>query len=215
MEALWDTNKPGTGAAWAILADPNPAEQKNNWEISVPYVTSLIVTHSPTGTVQGLTDFKRADQPPVLAPFYGFRVMVAAGVFIAFMTLVTIWMLWRRKAQMQVDSVSSNKWLLRGWLWTIPAAYIAIEAGWLVREIGRQPWIVYGMMRTSEGVSRVPVSVLQWSLLSYVVFYTAIGVAALIFMRGVLRKGPVFEAPPHQPVRHRDIEPKPVLEGGH
>lgn len=215
IEALWDTNKPGTGAPWAILADPNPAEQKNNWEISVPYVTSLIVTHSPTGTVQGLTDFKRDDQPPVLAPFYGFRVMVAAGVFIAFMAVVTLWMLWRRKSQMLADSVSSNKWLLRGWLWTIPAAYIAIEAGWLVREIGRQPWIVYGMMRTSAGVSKVPVPVLQWSLLSYVVFYTAIGVAALVFMRGVLRKGPVFEDPPHQPARPRDIEPKPVVEGGH
>ncbi|GBL44374.1 cytochrome d ubiquinol oxidase subunit I [Sulfuriferula multivorans] len=216
IEALWHTNKPGEGASWAIAALPNQAAQKNDWEITVPDVTSLIVTHSLTGQVQGLSDFKPADQPPVLIPFYSFRVMLVTGVFIAFMAVVTLWMLWRRKAQMLAASVSRNKWLLRGWLLTIPAAYIAIEAGWLVREVGRQPWIVYGMMRTSHGVGNVPVAVLQWSLLSYVVFYSVIGVAALVFMRGVLRKGPVFEDPPHPPARHTGIHFQPaVAQGSH
>ncbi|BBP03219.1 cytochrome ubiquinol oxidase subunit I [Sulfuriferula plumbiphila] len=214
IESLWHTNKPGEGAPWAILAAPNPAAQKNDWEITVPDVTSLIVTHSLNGTVQGLTDFKPADQPPVLIPFYGFRVMVAAGGFIAFMALTTLWLLWRRRERMQPASVGQNKWLLRGWMLAIPAAYIAIEAGWLVREVGRQPWIVYGMMRTAQGVSKISVAVLQWSLLSFVVFYSAIGIAALVFMRGVLRKGPVFEDPPHQPARHADIVTQPVVVGG-
>lgn len=196
IEALWHTNPPGQGAPWAILAVPNQALQTNTWEITIPDVTSLIVTHSLTGKVQGLNDFKPADQPPVWIPFYGFRIMVAAGVFIVLMAVVTVWMQWCRSAQMKLSTISHQKWLLRGWLLTIPAAYLAIEAGWMVREVGRQPWIVYGLMRTSAGVSHVPLSALQWSLASYIVFYSAIGVAALIFMRGVLRKGPHFADPP-------------------
>jgi len=195
IEALWHTNKPGEGAPWAILAIPNQALQTNTMEISVPDVTSLIVTHSLTGTVKGLNEFKPADQPPVWIPFYGFRMMVAAGVFMAIMAVVTLWKLFRHSADMQASTISHQKWLLRGWLLTIPAAYVAIEAGWFVREVGRQPWIVYGMMRTPAGVTHLPLATLQWSLASYMLFYSAIGVTAFVFMRKVIRKGPDFANP--------------------
>ena len=199
IEALWDTNKPGTGAPWSIVAAPNATLQKNDWEISVPYGASLIVTKSLTGTVRGLKDFVVADQPPIWMPFYGFRLMVAAGVFIAFMTLLTTWKLLRHRDSMRCDFIGQHRWMLRGWLLSIPAAYLAIEAGWIVREVGRQPWIVYGMMRTASGVSALPLSVVRWSLLTYVLLYSTIGISALVFMLKVLRKGPSFDSPPKKP----------------
>ena len=196
IESHWETNSPGTGAPWAVLAIPDQKNQRNLWEWTIPDALSLIVTHSPTGTVVGLRDFKIEDQPPIWIPFYAFRIMVAAGVFMAFMALWTLWLLWRNKERMGLENISQNKWLLRGWILAIPAAYIAVEMGWLVREIGRQPWIVYGMMRTQHGVSALPLASVQWSLLSFFVFYLAIGIAAFYFMRHVLRKGPLYENPP-------------------
>lgn len=214
IEAHWHTNKPGEGAPWALLAIPNQKAQKNDWALEIPDALSLIVTHSPTGKVVGLTDFKPQDQPPVWIPFYAFRLMVAAGVFVAVMALWTLWMLWRRRERMTAARISENKWLLRGWLLAIPAIYAAVEAGWMTREVGRQPWIVYGMMRTSEGVSNLPASTVLWSFVMYMLFYGVIGVAALVFMVRTIRKGPSFEPPPHPPgVKGQPVAPaapKPV-----
>jgi cytochrome d ubiquinol oxidase subunit I len=199
IEAHWHTNKPGTGAAWALLAWPDPAEQKNDWAIKIPDALSLIVTHSSTGKVLGLTHFKPDDQPPIWIPFYAFRVMVAAGVFIAAMAFWTLWLMWRRRMQMSVAQISGNKWLLRGWLLAIPAVYTAVETGWMTREVGRQPWIVYGLMRTSAGVSQMSLGVILWSLLMYLLFYSFIGVTAFVLASRMLRKGPIFESPPDLP----------------
>ncbi|MEW5837332.1 MAG: cytochrome ubiquinol oxidase subunit I [Pseudomonadota bacterium] len=196
IEAHWETNPPGEGAPWAVLAIPDAESQRNVWELSIPDALSLIVTHSPNGTVVGLRDFKREDQPPIWIPFYAFRLMVAAGVFMAGMALWTLWLFLRRKAHMQADSIGDKPWLLRGWMLAIPAAYLAVEMGWLVREIGRQPWIVYGMMRTEHGASDLPLAAVQWSLSSFALFYLAIGVAAFYFLRHVIRKGPLYETPP-------------------
>ncbi|MGC8808298.1 MAG: cytochrome ubiquinol oxidase subunit I, partial [Thiomonas sp.] len=111
------------------------------------------------------------------------------------------WMLWRKRDRMTAARISENKWLLRGWLLAIPAIYTAVEAGWMTREVGRQPWIVYGMMRTSEGVSNLPADTVLWSFVMYMLFYGVIGVAALVFMARTIRKGPSFEPPPHPPGR--------------
>ena len=82
---------------------------------------------------------------------------------------------------------------------TQPAKLAAIEAGWMTREVGRQPWIVYGMMRTSEGVSNLPAGAVLWSFAMYMLFYGVIGVAALVFAGRMIRKGPSFDAPPQGP----------------
>ncbi|MGD9888459.1 MAG: cytochrome ubiquinol oxidase subunit I [Halothiobacillaceae bacterium] len=214
IESHWETNPPGTGAPWAVLAIPDQKNQRNLWEWTIPDALSLIVTHSPTGTVVGLRDFKIEDQPPIWIPFYAFRIMVAAGAFMAFMALWTLWLLWRNKERMGLENISQNKWLLRGWILAIPAAYIAVEMGWLVREIGRQPWIVYGMMRTQHGVSALPLASVQWSLLSFLVFYLAIGIAAFYFMRHVLRKGPMYENPPKY-IKNKTSPMSSMNDGGY
>ncbi len=214
IESHWETNTPGKGAPWAVLAIPDAENQRNLWEWTIPDALSLIVTHSFTGTVVGLRDFKPEDQPPIWIPFYAFRIMVAAGVFMAFMAFWTLWMLWRKKQRMNVENISKNKWLLRGWILAIPAAYIAVEMGWLVREIGRQPWIVYGMMRTEHGVSKLPLEAVQWSLGSFFIFYLAIGIAAFFFMRHVLRKGPAYEAPPKN-IKNKSSPMNSMNDGGY
>ncbi len=220
IEAHWETNAPGTSAPWALLAWPNAREQKNDWEISIPDSLSLVVTHTLHGKVTGLKDIKREDQPPVLVPFYAFRVMVAAGLFVALMAFVTLWRMWRRRESMSPARIGENKWLLRGWMLSIPAIYAALEAGWMTREVGRQPWVVYGMMRTSEGVSRLPADTVLWSLVMYMLFYGVIGFAAIKFMARTLRQGPSFDPPPSQISRSPAAAPPTAAEilavkGGH
>ncbi|HES75820.1 MAG TPA: cytochrome ubiquinol oxidase subunit I [bacterium] len=214
IESHWETNPPGKGASWAVLAIPDAENQRNLWELTIPNALSLIVTHSLTGTVVGLREFKPEDQPPIWIPFYAFRLMLAAGIFIAFMAMWTAWLLWRKKQQMSHENISQNTWLLRGWILAIPAAYLAVEMGWLVREIGRQPWIVYGMMRTQHGVSELPLATVQWSLLSFFVFYLAIGIAAFYFIRHVLRQGPAYEAAPKS-IKNKDRPMSSMNDGGY
>ena len=219
IEAHWHTNQPGVGAPWALLAWPNQAKQKNDWALTIPDGLSMIVTKTMTGKVVGLTHFKPDDQPPVWIPFYAFRVMVAAGVFVALLALWTVWLLWRQRERMSPARISENKWLLRGWMLGIPAIYAALEAGWMTREVGRQPWIVYGMMKTSAGASKLPADVVLWSLLLFMLFYGVIGFAALKFMARVLRRGPGFETPPAIATRHERAAPAPanpaITQGGH
>ena len=214
IESHWDTNPPGEGAPWAVLAIPDQDNQRNLWAWTIPDALSLIVTHSMSGTVVGLREFKREDQPPIWIPFYAFRLMVAAGIFMAGLALWTLWLFWRQSSQMQTGSIAQKKWLLRAWLLAIPAAYLAVEMGWMVREIGRQPWIVYGMMRTQHAASELPLAAVQWSLLSFSLFYLAIGIAAFYFIRHVIRKGPAYEAAPRY-IQNKNTPMSSMNDGGY
>lgn len=193
MEGHWETNAPDEGAPWAVLAWPDPKAQENRWALEIPHGLSLIIDHSLTGQVTGLREFPRDEQPPVWIPFYAFRLMVLAGLFIA---AVAIWtaFAWRRGG-LEASRISGRRWLLRAWLVAIPAVYLALEAGWFTREVGRQPWAVYGMMRTSESHSDLPVGSLLWSLGGFVFFYAIIGVAALVFAMRIVRSGPDLDEP--------------------
>ena len=196
IEAHWHTNPRGEGAPWALLAIPDSAHQRNDWALKVPDGLSLIATHSLTGKVVGLTHFKPADQPPVWIPFYAFRVMVAAGVFVALMAWTTLLKWWRRRESLDPARLPESKWLLRGWIVAVPAIYAALEAGWLTREVGRQPWLVYGLMRTSTGFSQMPPGTVVWSLLMFALFYGLIGITAVRFVLRIIRSGPEFEPSP-------------------
>ncbi|MEJ2691063.1 MAG: cytochrome ubiquinol oxidase subunit I [Deltaproteobacteria bacterium] len=189
IEGHWQTNPPGTGAAWKILALPDQEAQKNNWQIEIPYALSLITTHSLTGTVRGLREFPVNDQPPVLLPFYAFRVMLLAGF--AFLVL-SLWSLiaWHR-GLLQPDRISRQKWLLRCWMIALPLSYLAMEAGWITREVGRQPWIIYGVIRTGEGATNLPATTVSTSLLGFAVFYLFLFLLFLHFARRIILRGPM------------------------
>jgi len=206
MEAHWVTNPPGQGAAWKLLAWPNPEKQDNDWTfLSIPDGLSLVVTRSFTGQVKGLRDFPREDQPPILIPFYSFRLMIAAGTAMFFLMLWTVWAWYR--GQLAPDRISRRKWLLYAWIASVPLGYLAVEMGWLTREVGRQPWIIYGLLRTSEGASPQPAATVASSLLVYALIYSILFVAFVVFTRRILRQGPDRTIPPPQ-------VGKAVAEGG-
>jgi cytochrome d ubiquinol oxidase subunit I len=193
IEGHWQTNPPGEGAAWALLAWPDTNNQRNHWAIEIPNVLSLITTHSLTGRVAGLREFQRRDQPPVLVPFYAFRVMVAAGIALATLMLWSVWR-WRRGA-LQSHRIHGERALLRAWIMAVPIAYLAVEMGWLTREIGRQPWIIYGMMRTDAAASALPAGTVAATLLTYFAIYILLLAAFLVFAARLVRRGPDLDMP--------------------
>jgi cytochrome bd ubiquinol oxidase subunit I len=194
MEAHWRTNPPGQGAAWKLLAWPNQAAQDNDWTfLTIPHGLSLLIDRSFTGQVQGLRDFPLEDQPPLLLPFYTFRVMLAVGFGLFLLMLATLWS-WR-KGRLSPENLGRQKLLLYGWVAAIPAGMVAIEAGWVTREVGRQPWVIYGLLRTSEGASRLPAAAVGASLLAYGIVYTILFTALMVFSWRLLKKGPDLSRP--------------------
>jgi cytochrome d ubiquinol oxidase subunit I len=196
LEGLWDTNKPGKGAPWSLLAWPDKETQTNDWSISIPNGLSLLATHSLEGKVTGLKAYPQADQPPALPLiFYAFRLMVAIGLWFF---LLTGWSLWAwRRGKLTTEQVFKNRWLLRAWVATAPLGYLAVESGWVVREVGRQPWVIYGLLRTHDAASRLPAATVEVSLVMYALIYTSLLTAFLVFALRLLRRGPAL-APPIQ-----------------
>ncbi len=196
IEAHWMTNQEGTGAAWNLLMWPNKTDQKNDWAITVPNVLSVLATGDRHGQVQGLKSFPEADQPSAIALiFYSFRIMVVIGM--AFLGLM-LWTLvaWLR-GQLTSGSICNNRLLLRAWIASIPLGYLATECGWIVREVGRQPWVIYGLLRTRDAASTLPASVVAVSLVSFVVIYSSLFILFLIFAARIISKGPDLSlAPP-------------------
>jgi cytochrome d ubiquinol oxidase subunit I len=193
IEGHWQTNPPGKGAAWALLAWPDAVNQRNHWSIEVPNLLSLITTHSLTGRVAGLREFPTRDQPPVLVPFYAFRLMVLAGVTLAALMLWSV-SRWRRGA-FTAAGISGERTLLRAWITAIPLAYLAVEMGWLTREVGRQPWIIYGMMHTEAAASALPAAAVAATLLSYFVTYATLLIIFIVFAGRLIRRGPDLDVP--------------------
>jgi cytochrome d ubiquinol oxidase subunit I len=188
IEGHWETNPPGEGAAWNIAAWPDKSLQDNRWEIAVPYALSLITTHSFTGQVRGLREFAPEDQPPLLMTFYSFRIMLFIGMALI---LLMLWSLWAwKKGDLTVERIGSRKWLLYSWIAALPLSYVAMEAGWITREVGRQPWVIEGVLRTEEGASKLPAGTIAASLLGFAVIYLVLFVIFLVFARRILNKGP-------------------------
>jgi cytochrome d ubiquinol oxidase subunit I len=194
IEGHWTTNAPGQGAPWAVVAWPNAQDERNDWAVEVPDVLSVLATHSLTGEVKGLRDFPRDQRPPALPLlFYGFRVMVAIGGYLFLVALWSVWIWWRRGLDEGLATL--HPWLLRAWIGALPLGYVAVEAGWLVREVGRQPWIVYGWMRTAEGASALPAAAVATTLFAYVCVYVLLLGAFLLFARRMLQRGPNLSEP--------------------
>jgi len=191
IEAHWQTNPAGRGAPWALLAWPDKAAQSNRWALEIPAVLSLLTTHSSTGKVQGLRDFPRDEQPPVWLPFYSFRIMVAVGSLLIGLALWSAWHCWRYG--LTVKSTVAHRRFYRVWIAALPLGYIAVEMGWITREVGRQPWLIYGQMRVADGASALPPGSVAATLLGYLLIYVLLGVTFLVFARRMIMRGPNFQ----------------------
>jgi cytochrome d ubiquinol oxidase subunit I len=179
MEAHWETK---AGAPLHLFAIPDPENERNAVEIgNIPLVLSLLATHSPDGVVRGLKDFPKDERPSVWLTFFPFRIMI--GLASLFVALVLVGWLKRNRLE-------SSPGYLRIMLYAIPLPYLACTSGWTLTELGRQPWIVYGLMRTKDAVSPIAASQVGTSLLAFVVVYSLLGLAAFLLMAKHARKGP-------------------------
>lgn len=188
MESHWHTNPPGSGAAWVAFAWPDEEQQRNRWALEIPYLLSLIITHSPHGEVKGLREFPRTERAPVLLPFYALRIMILIGFVLFALMLWTAWA-WR-KGYLTPAKITTQRALLRAWIAAIPLGYIAVDAGWITREVGRQPWLVQGWLRTADMASTLPAPAVLSTLLAYGLVYSGLFIVFLFLAIRLVRKGP-------------------------
>jgi cytochrome bd ubiquinol oxidase subunit I len=180
MEGVWETER---GAPLLLFAIPDKESRSNHFEIKVPKIASLILTHELDGEIRGLNSFGDAHPPP-LPLFFAFRIMVGMGMLM----LATSWLGWwlYRRAKWQAAA------LPRALLWLFSAmtfsGWVATVAGWYVTEIGRQPFIVYGLVRTADVVSKVPSSMIGLTLALYITLYLALIVAYVTVLKYMAEK---------------------------
>ncbi|MGH8191327.1 MAG: cytochrome ubiquinol oxidase subunit I [Rhodanobacteraceae bacterium] len=181
LEGIWNSGK---NVPWTVFAIPNEQTESNDYALDIPHGGSLILTHSWSGAVQGLKSFPRDDRPPVAIPFYSFRIMVALGVLMLLIAWYGLWK-WRR------GTLLTSRWYQRAWIWMMPSGFIALLCGWYVAEVGRQPWVVYGLLRTAKAVSPVPAGSVLTSLIVYVLVYISLFGFVGWYLLKMLRVGPV------------------------
>jgi cytochrome d ubiquinol oxidase subunit I len=180
MEAIWDTER---GADLRLLAWPDEHTRSNRFELTVPDAASLILTHRRDGELRGLNSFP--DHPPVAPLFWAFRVMVGVGLLMLAASWVAAWQLRRRGELTRLLQRSLLAMTFSGWL--------AVLAGWYVTEIGRQPWVVYGVLRTADVASSVPAAMIGLSLALYLTLYAALIVAYVSVLFYLARKAGVTQ----------------------
>lgn len=179
MESHWETQ---TQAPIVLFALPDEEGEKNRFEIgSIPGVLSLLGHHNINASVTGLKDIPKDERPPVLLTFLSFRTMVALGSLFILLTVVGVF--YRKK-------LVETRWYLWSMLLAIPLPYIAIEMGWVLAEVGRQPWIVYGLLKTADAVSPIAQSQVMTSLIGFVLVYGLLGAAGFYLIAKAVAKGP-------------------------
>lgn len=187
MEGHWRSEGP---VPLVLFAWPDAENERNDHELAIPKLGSLILTHSWDGEVRGLSEFPRDERPPVLPVFWAFRLMVAIGAAMLALAAAGLVLLKR-------DRLVHARWYLHAWKWMLPSGFVAVLAGWFTAEIGRQPWVVYGLLRTSDAHSAVPASSVLASLVAFGCVYAIVFGAGLWFIVQILRKGPAAVEPPH------------------
>lgn len=181
IEARWHDEQP---AAEVLFAWPDDLRETNHAEFKIPYLGSLVATTRLNSREVGLTDFSRADRPPVAIPFFSFRVMVACGLAMLALAWLGSWRALR-------ESLDGSRRLLQAIFFSFPLPFIATLAGWFTAEVGRQPWTVYGVLRTADSVSpNLTVSATLTTLIVYGVTYMGIFSFGTLCIYRVLRHGP-------------------------
>ena len=198
MEGIWETQK---GAPAVLFALPNKETRTNDYEVGIPGLASLYLTHSWTGEVKGLNDFEGL-HPPVAPVFWAFRVMVGTGMLMLLVSWLSVWQLkpWQRLKAGQVRRELKD-WQARVLLAMTFAGWLALIAGWYVTEIGRQPWLVTGVLKSADAVSEVPAAHIGLTLTLYLLLYVVLLSAYVSVLFYLARKGTPAQddTPPHNP----------------
>jgi cytochrome bd ubiquinol oxidase subunit I len=181
MEGIWETER---GAGLLLFAMPDAETRSNNFEIKIPKLGSLILTHSLDGEIRGLNEFI-GEHPPVAPVFYAFRIMVGVGML---MLLVSWWGVWTIRKR------GITPWLARVLVGMTFSGWVATLAGWYVTEIGRQPWLVTGILRTGEAAGPVAATTILASFIMYLALYAALLLAYILTLMHLARR-PEASAP--------------------
>ncbi|SDI92349.1 cytochrome d ubiquinol oxidase subunit I [Pseudomonas flavescens] len=211
IEGHWD-NSSGEPTPLILFGWPDMQREETRFKVEVPYLGSLILTHSLDKQVPALKEFAKQDRPNSTIVFWSFRVMVAMGMLMILAGLWSLWLRWR-------GSLYQSRPFLYFCLWMGPSGLIAILAGWFTTEIGRQPWVVYGLMRTADGVSMHSAAQLGITLVLFVVVYFAVFGAGMSYVMRLVRKGPVSGEGDHQHdggpgTRHTQARPLSAAKEG-
>ncbi len=185
MEGIWDNEK---GAGLRIFAIPDSKKELNHYELIIPHLSSLILTHHYDGEVKGLKSFKKDNRPPVGIVFWAFRIMVGLGFLMILLSFISVVQYFRGK-------LFSSRLTQGCWMLMMPSGFVALLAGWFVTEVGRQPFTVYGVVRTVQSVSPAIISnEVGLSLLAFVMMYTFVFGAGSYYIIKLIRKGmPVID----------------------
>ena len=189
MEAHWDGSKPGD---FHVFAWPDETAQTNRFAISIPHGASLILTHDPNGLFSGLNDVPPEDRPPVTTVFFAFRIMLGIGVFMIGAALLGALLWWR-------GALFTTRWYLRSMAQAWWIGFVAVLAGWVVSESGRQPWIVHGVMRTVDAASPVAPSAIATTFALFALVYSVVFSFGIYYINRLIAGGPqgiAVEPPP-------------------
>ena len=191
MEGHWQ-NHPGEAVPLLLFGIPDMEEERTRYAVGIPHLGSIILTHTMDGQIPALKDFPREDRPNSLMVFWSFRLMVGLGLL---MIALGAWSLFLRRG----GRLFANRAFQRFALWMGPAGLVAILAGWVTTEVGRQPWVVYGVLRTADAVSPHGAVSLGLTLLLFVVSYMFVFGAGTGYVLRMIRKGPQHFELTHAP----------------
>lgn len=191
-EALW--GKSGDPAPWTVWASIDPVKQENSGEFQIPYMLSFLSYSKFSGEVKGMLELQAEYEqaygpgdyiPPVRTTFWSFRIMVLAGTLMIVLGMYAMYLMWRKKMD------RPNKWFMRFMLWGLLLPPIANTAGWIMTEIGRQPWTVFGLMTTEDSVSpNITSGQVLFSVISFSTIYAILGLVMIGLFLKVIKKGP-------------------------
>ena len=181
------------GAAFRIGGIPDENARITRYSIEIPYFLSILAYGDPNAVVKGLNDFPADQHPPVAIVHFAFQIMVGCGVI---MMLVALWSAWRYLRARRNYGWVNSKWFLRTLIVVAPLGFVAIETGWVVTEVGRQPWIIYGVMRTSEAVTPMPGLIVPF--LTFTVLYVFLAFVTVWLLLRQVAASPKAPEPPAQ-----------------
>jgi cytochrome d ubiquinol oxidase subunit I len=197
IEAFWETR---TEQPFHVAAWPDRAAEKNHWEISIPKIGSWITAGDSAAEIKGLKSFAPEDRPPVGIVFWAFRVMVGLGLAMIALGLAGAWLIWRTRGPEH----------FRPYLWACvamgPAGFVAVISGWIVAEVGRQPYVIYGVLRTADAVSPVGAGSVSASLLAFLVVYGIVFSVGALYILRLIAQGP---RPPEPEDTEPPLKPRP------
>ena len=211
MEGHFESYPEG-GAPLCLFGIPNEETQTLDYSVCIPELGSLILTHSLTKPVPGMSEFAEDERPPMLLPFFAFRVMVGIGVLMAGLGFWSLYVRWRGR-------LATNRWLHRAAVAMAPSGLVAVIAGWITTEVGRQPYTVYGELTTADSVSPLAAEAVGASLIAYAVIYFIVFGAGVFYILRLMAKGPQIGEPgaddQEGPIRTAGITPAPqIIEAG-